>query len=90
MLLKRTKQFEKDFKKIKFSDIQFQKFINYISMLLNGNILPSGANDHCLKGEWVNFREFHIGGDLIVIYLKKENEIVLTRIGTHSQLFKKF
>jgi len=90
MLLKRTKQFEKDFKKIKFSDIQFQKFINYISILLNRGTLPSVANDHCLKGEWANFREFHIGGDLIVIYLKKENEVILTRIGTHSQLFKKF
>ncbi|TXH78373.1 MAG: type II toxin-antitoxin system mRNA interferase toxin, RelE/StbE family, partial [Thiothrix sp.] len=34
------------------------------------------------------FREFHLGGDMLVIYQFKEYEFVLTRIGTHSQLFR--
>jgi mRNA interferase YafQ len=90
MILKRTKQFEKDFKKIKFNDLQFQKFIMYISLLCENKVLPIEAKDHPLKGEWSEFREFHIGGDLLIIYLKRDNEIILTRIDTHSQLFKKF
>jgi len=86
--LKRHKQFIKDMKKIKMSDTQFQKFVNYISLLLNNQELPMEAKDHSLTGEWNDTREFHIGGDLLVIYIKTNEELILIRIGTHSQLFK--
>jgi len=50
--------------------------------------LPAEAKDHRLKGEWDDFREFHISGDLLVIY-QIENEVIkLVRLGTHNQLFK--
>jgi len=86
--LKRHKQFVKDFRKICLTDEQFQKLIKYLNCLLNGESLPPEAKDHALIGDWQGFREFHLGGDLLVIYRKTEKEIILTRIGTHSQLFK--
>ncbi|WP_457560340.1 type II toxin-antitoxin system YafQ family toxin [Caminibacter sp.] len=89
--LKRHKDFVKDLKKVKITDSQFEKFINYVSKLLNNQKLPKEAIDHSLKGEWKNYREFHLGGDLIVIYKKdyENREIILVAIGTHSQIFKK-
>lgn len=89
MKLKRHKQFTKDLRKIKFTDEQFQKFIKYINLLLEGKNLPPESKDHPLLGKWKGFREFHLGGDLLVIHYRTEDELVLARIGSHNQLFKK-
>lgn len=84
------KQFVKDLKQVELNQGNFQKFLYGISLLSNGLSLPSEMRDHPLIGNFKGFREFHIAGDLLVIYrvddLKKEIELV--RIGTHSQLFK--
>ena len=88
MKLKRHKQFNKDFSKVKLTDEQFGKFILYIGELLKNQNLPIEARDHLLNGEWKSFREFHLGGDMLIIYIIKDNFIWLTRVGTHSQLFK--
>ena len=46
------------------------------------------SKDHELKGNWQGYREFHISGDLLLIY-KIENKILyLVRIGSHAQLFE--
>ena len=70
------------------TDKQYAKFVKYISILLDDNILPPEAKDHSLSGNWKGFQEFHIGGDLIVIYKKEDNKLILVRIGTHNQLFR--
>jgi len=89
MKIKRHKQFIKEFHKAKISDSQFERFIGYINALITDEVLPSQSKDHKLEGEYSDCREFHIGGDMLVIYLVNElEEIVLLRIGTHSQLFK--
>ena len=87
--LKRHKNFIKDLKKIQITDEQFSKFIKFVSKLINNEKLPKEALDHSLKGELQNYREFHLGGDLIVLYKKDEKEIILVAIGSHSQIFKK-
>jgi mRNA interferase YafQ len=75
-------------KKVAMTDAQYQKFILYLSKLLNQEFLPPEALDHSLLGEWKDTREFHISGDLLVIYRVEKNQLQLIRIGTHSQLFK--
>ena len=89
--LKRHKNFIKDLKKVKITDEQFSKFIKFISKLLNKENLLKEALDHSLKGEFKNYREFHLGGDLIVLYKKDDEikEIILVAIGSHSQIFKR-
>jgi len=89
MKLKRHKQFNKDFTKVKLTDEQFSKFILYIGELLKDNKLPAEAKEHQLNGEWKDFREFHIGGDMLIIYIIKDGFLCLIRVGSHSQLFKK-
>jgi mRNA interferase YafQ len=86
--LQRHKLFKKDIAKVKITDKQYSKFIIYLAFLLEGEVLPKESRDHSLKGEWQGYREFHLGGDLLLIYLLDEESLILVRIGTHSQLFK--
>jgi mRNA interferase YafQ len=72
---------------VRLTDSQFEKFITYTNSLKsNGNLQPE-ARDHQLKGNFKDYREFHLGGDMLIIYLVQNNIITLIRIGTHSQLF---
>jgi mRNA interferase YafQ len=88
MKLFRTKTFRKDYRNLKMTDDQYGKYVRYLSGLLEGKELPLEARDHDLVGNLSNFREFHIGGDLLVIYCVKDDILRLTRIGSHSRLFK--
>lgn len=88
MNLFRTKTFKKEYAKVKISDTQYVKYLKYLVILLEENILPAESRDHSLSGEYLGFKEFHIGGDLLIIYIIEDNILRLTRIGTHSQLFK--
>ena len=87
-LLKQTKIYLKDSKKTVLGDKHFTKFVQYLSALSKGEALPEESKDHALIGNWDGYREFHLGGDVLVIYKVTEDEIILTRIGTHSQLFE--
>ena len=87
LAIRRQKSFLKDLSKIKMSNQHYSKYILYLSMLIKEESLPPEAKDHSLLGEYEDTREFHISGDLILIYLTTETELVLIRIGTHSQLF---
>jgi len=88
MNIKRHKHFRKDELKVKLTDEQYAKRIKYLSCLLKNEPLPSEAKDHSLIGEYKGFREFHLGGDMLMIYTIVEDTLYLQRIGTHSQLFK--
>ena len=88
MKLFRAKSFRKDYQKLKISDKQYEKYIKYLSLLLGEQSLPAEARDHNLLGNYLGFREFHIGGDVLVIYCIEDEILRLTRIGTHSQLYK--
>lgn len=70
------------------SDKHFTRFIQYLHTLSERKPLPAEAKDHTLQGEWRDFREFHLSGDLLVIYQIENQTIKLVRLGTHSQLFK--
>ncbi|MFV0480465.1 MAG: type II toxin-antitoxin system YafQ family toxin [Campylobacteraceae bacterium] len=64
------------------------KLFLYISKLLNNNELPAEARDRFLTGEYEDTKEFHISGDLLVVYIIDDTSLKLLRIGTHAQLFK--
>jgi len=82
-----SKSFKKDLNKVKFSNEYYAKYVIYLGKLLSMDTLPAEARDHQLKGEWNGTREFHISGDLLVIYMIVDDELILIRIGSHSQLF---
>ena len=88
MILRRHKQFNKDWNKLRLSDERYTKFIKYVHCLINKTALPTEAKDHALLGNFKDYREFHLGGDMLVIYALKDNAVILYRIGTHNQLFE--
>ncbi len=78
----------KDFKKTTLNDTQFEKFVHYINALRADETLPPKSLDHSLSGNYKDCREFHLSGDMLVIYLEsKDDEIVLMHLSTHAQLF---
>ncbi|MFP4486741.1 MAG: type II toxin-antitoxin system YafQ family toxin [Campylobacterales bacterium] len=84
----RTKTFLKEYKKLNMSDQHYSKYVEYVTSLLKEQTLPPEALDHNLKGEYKNHKEFHISGDLLVIYTIEDGFVKLIRIGTHAQLFE--
>jgi len=88
MILRKTKAFKRDEQKIKMSDKHFTKLIEALYCLAQTKPLPAEFNDHALIGEWSDFRECHISGDLLLIYQVGDMSIKLVRLGSHNQLFK--
>ena len=82
------KNFTKGVQKAKLNPSNTAKLFIYISLLLNEEELPSEARDHALSGNYKDTNEFHISGDLLVVYRVEEHTLELLKIGTHSQLFK--
>ncbi len=60
-----------------------------VNMIAEGIALPPKMKDHELSGEYSGCRECHISPDWLLIYrIHKDSLIlVLTRTGTHSDLF---
>jgi mRNA interferase YafQ len=84
-----TSQFEKDWAAIKKAGRQDLRRAKAGMMLLaGGEDLPAQYRDHELNGEWANHREFHAGGDFLVIYYRKGDVLFFDRIGTHAELFE--
>jgi len=63
-----------------------------INLLLEGSLMPPEYRDHPLKGNYIGYRECHVGGggDWLLIYKKYEDKLILvfTATGTHSDLFE--
>jgi mRNA interferase YafQ len=88
MNLSRSKQFKKDMRQYasKMSDKHFEMFINALSILVDKKSLPASFKDHQLSGKLSAYREFHIGGDLLVLYTIEDETIYLFRLGTHAEV----
>ena len=82
------KNFTKEIQKAKLNPTNTAKLFLYISILLNQDELPNEAKNHALTGNYKDTNEFHISGDLLVVYRIENNTLQLLKIGTHSQLFK--
>jgi mRNA interferase YafQ len=56
-------------------------------LIENAGPLPSEWLDHALEGDWVDHRELHAKGDLLLIHRFDGETLVFVRAGTHSELF---
>ena len=89
MILHYTTQFKKDYKKIKKQNKDLVKIRVVIKTLADQQILEPKYKDHQLSGNWKDHRDCHIEPDWILIYQRVDNDCILERTGTHSELFKK-
>ncbi|MGE0087414.1 MAG: type II toxin-antitoxin system YafQ family toxin [Desulfococcaceae bacterium] len=62
--------------------------MNVIEALADQKKLPSEYKDHSLTGNYKNKSDCHIEPDWIMIYAIEDDELVLYRTGSHSELFK--
>ena len=84
-----TSQFKKDYKLAQKRHADIDELFKVISMLQKQAPLPEEKRDNSLVGNYKGYREGHIRPDLLLIYkIKKEElDLLLFRIGTHSDLY---
>jgi mRNA interferase YafQ len=87
MKFRQTSQFRKDIKKQIKKGKDPEKLTSLIKLLIQDDPLPQKYKDHALIGKWVGRRDCHIEPDWILIYKKTEDELLLERTGSHSDLF---
>lgn len=86
--IKFTKQFKKDYRLLhkQGKSVYFDEFIN---ILANDEPLGASYKDHELKGDYAGYKECHIKPDLLLIYKKQNDTLILTclRLDSHNDLF---
>jgi len=83
-----TSRFKKDYKRILKQGKDESKFVALLAKLINNEKLEETYKDHKLSGQFKDCRECHIESDWLLIYKSTENEIILIRTGSHSELFR--
>ena len=84
-----TSAFKKDFKLAQKRGQDLGKLRRVIELLASEKPLPESYDDHPLRGNYAGMRDCHIEPDWILIYAIQDDELILRRTGTHSDLFKK-
>jgi mRNA interferase YafQ len=88
-ILKQTSQFKKDLKRIQNDPKKIATVEIALKLLKETGTLPLKYKPHFLKGNYKGYMECHIEGDFLLIWIDEiEDVIKLTRLGTHSELFK--
>ena len=89
--LRFTNQFKKDYKLAQKRGYDLSEFQEIVDKLRNREPLDPKYKDHPLSNNWKNHRDFHLHPDVVVIYCIKNNNLILVmvRMGSHSDLFKK-
>ncbi|QKJ31941.1 type II toxin-antitoxin system YafQ family toxin [Mucilaginibacter mali] len=92
-ILSFTNRFEKDLKLIKKRSAKdlalILDFLKNELAVKGAEGLPQKYRAHKLSGNYNDNWECHVKGDLLIIWLEitVENEIILVRAGSHSDLF---
>lgn len=87
MKIVRKNQFKKDYKTAVKQGRNINSLKEILEKLLNFQELDIKHKDHRLNGKYKESRECHITPDWLLIYTKKENLLILERMGSHSELF---
>ncbi|KAB8290581.1 type II toxin-antitoxin system YafQ family toxin [Bifidobacterium avesanii] len=87
----RTTQFKRDFKALLRKHYDADKMRAAIEALMkqDKDLLSTKYRDHALVNNWKGYREIHVEGDWLLIYRIEwsELQLVLTRTGSHDQLY---
>ncbi len=87
-----TSRFKRSLKRVRqLLGFKPERLKRAVTMLANGDTLPSSFRDHTLTGQLKGFRECHLAPDILLIYQVDGDMLILTlvNIGTHAQLFNK-
>lgn len=89
--VKFTSQFKKDLKLAQKQRKNLDKLFEVVEILANGDTMDAQYRDHDLSGKYAGTRECHIEPDWLLVYEIRNEVLVLMlyRLGTHSELFRK-
>ena len=84
-----SNRFRKDLKLLRRRGCDMALLEEVIDRLAAGETLAPKYRDHQLTGDYGGFRECHIAPDWLLVYqiMEKELLLLLSRTGTHSDLF---
>ncbi|MBI5400658.1 MAG: type II toxin-antitoxin system YafQ family toxin [Candidatus Yonathbacteria bacterium] len=86
-----SNQYRKSLKRIsQHKDFNAKRLDEIVCLLEDGKNLDSKYQDHELKGNYIGIRECHIQNDILLLYRKEKDVLVLllVNIGSHSYLFE--
>jgi len=83
-----TTQFKKDYKRVKKQHKDINDLRIVIEKLSRREKLDVRFRDHKLFGRWDKYRECHISPDWLLIYRIADDDLILVRTGSHSDLFR--
>ena len=87
MRLLTTNRFEKDLKRAIKRGKDLDKLWEIVEQLLNNKPLEKRHRPHPLSGNYATAWECHIEPDWLLIWNLEVDQLVLSRTGTHSDLF---
>ena len=83
-----TSVFRRDVKRVRKRGRKLEKLFSVVEKLVLEADLPPARRDHALLGDWIGHGECHIEPDWLLIHALKDGFLILTRTGSHSDLFK--
>ena len=83
-----TQRFRKSLRKMLRRGKSEDKILGVVRMLADGETLPPQFRDHALVGDRIGLRDCHIESDWDLLYVIRDDVLVLTLTdtGTHSDL----
>lgn len=86
-----SRRYKTAFKRLsRHKDFNHKLLESVVNTLARGEKLHAKHRDHQLSGELKEYRECHIGNDMLLMYQKHENVLllVLVDLGSHDSLFR--
>ncbi len=87
LMIETNKKFDKDLKILVKNGFDLKLLYKVVENLAKEQPLDPKYKDHPLKGALKDFRECHIKPDILLVYLVRGDELILVRLGSHSELF---
>ena len=91
-VVKHSRRYKKSYKRVsQYPNFDVGEVDDIVIQLSLNKSLDARYYDHELKGEYRGIRECHIRNDLLLLYQKDDNILVLllVDIGTHASVFGK-
>lgn len=87
LIVRQANASKRDLKCLKRANVVFSKLDILVLKLIKQEKLEARYFDHLLTGNWKGYRECHITPDWLLIYRVEDDELLLARTGSHSELF---
>ena len=86
---KYTGTFKRDFKRLENDAAAMAQLDQAMRALDRLEPLPASFHDHKLVGSLTRCRECHLRPNLLLLYEIAGNIVILHRLGTHAELFRR-